>query len=437
MKRIVVLWTLCAGLLLTAAGGETETLRAKAVSLLTKDLAARHVEYLASDDLEGRKAGYPGCAKAEEYIAKQYAEAGLKPFGDPLPGKKDERGFYQQFSLPKGLKTRNCLALYEGNDPVLKDEVIVIGAHHDHIGTSDHENLQQLGQASSRDSIWNGADDNASGTSVVLLLARAIAESKFPLRRSVLFATFSAEEGGLLGSDYYTKTMVFPRHKHVLMINLDMVGRNPDREIVVQGMNSAEGGVLTTIVQKAVEETGLKARLRGDLEIDGGDSDHSSFIEKRIPAIFFFSGYHPDYHRITDHADKVSPDRIAEVAEAVFGIVEAAANRDEPLHFAGTFKIPKLRKPGEAPGADKPRLGVVAEVVDGVLRVDDVLPGSPAEKADIRRGDTILEFGGKSMSTPDALKLMKIILKDLQVGAKINVALLRDQRQVDVVIEWK
>src|SRR5262245_27644165 len=167
-----------------------------ALNLITEDLLRKHATYLAGDELEGRQAGYEGNRKAAAYIVGIMKEAGLKPVGDP-----DDAGrptFYQSFRIWK-LETKNCLGLLEGSDPDLKKEILVVGAHFDHLGIADNEGppSRRSDRPRGDDRIWNGADDNGSGTSTVLALVKAFGEGKLRPKRSILFMAFSGEEGGL------------------------------------------------------------------------------------------------------------------------------------------------------------------------------------------------------------------------------------------------
>ncbi|HXX95140.1 MAG TPA: M20/M25/M40 family metallo-hydrolase, partial [Planctomycetota bacterium] len=240
-----------------AAAGNVE----KAKAAVTTDLLKKHAYFLADDALEGRCAGYPGCNKAADYIAEVMKQAGLAPAGD-------EGTYFQKFRV-KGRETKNCVGILEGTDPDLKKEFVVIGAHYDHVGTSEQDDFGRLG-AGSEHSIWNGADDNGSGTTTVLGVLRAFAEGGLRTRRTIVFILFSGEEAGLIGSRYYCNHPAGPISQHVYMLNLDMVGRNPQKPIEVQGVGSAEGAVLQKIVERACEKNGLKAKITPQVTLMGG-----------------------------------------------------------------------------------------------------------------------------------------------------------------------
>ena len=165
----------------------------------------QHVGFLTSPELDGRKLGTPGTAKAEDYIAEAMRASGLKPLGDA-------GGYFQEFEV-KGGKGRNVIGMLEGSDPVLKEQVLIIGAHHDHIGTK-----RPRGDAGEC-VLHPGADDNASGVAGLLELVESFASTKAELKRSIVFIAFAGEEAGLLGSRHYVAHPTVPLARTVAMIN--------------------------------------------------------------------------------------------------------------------------------------------------------------------------------------------------------------------------
>ncbi len=320
---LFALFIFCSGLVISQeskkTGQETESKVAKALDIITPDLIKGIHSYLASDELEGRSPGSAGGIKATEFITKHFKEAKLKPVGK---GDGDEKeGYFQP--LGKG-KERNCVGLLEGYDVKLKDEIVVLGGHHDHLGSKG---------SGSGDGIFNGADDNASGSSMVTSLVKAFGESGIKTKRSILFMTFEAEERGLVGSKHYCKNPLFDIKKHVAMVNLDMVGRNPDRPLDNWGTNTFEGDKIKELVTKSAERTGLKVKVHHTKGEFWTRSDQGSFAAKGIPCIFFFSGMHGDYHKASDHSDKVAYDRMEKHAETVLLILVELANMDEIPKF--------------------------------------------------------------------------------------------------------
>lgn len=230
-----------------------------------------------------------------------------------------------------GLKGENVLGFIEGTDPLLKDEIVVVTAHYDHLGKKG-------------ESIFNGADDNASGTSTVMEVAKALNEAKKQgsgPRRSVLCLLVSGEEKGLLGSKYYVQHPVFPLENTVANVNVDMVGRvdkkheNNPNYIYVIGSDK-----LSSDLHRINEAMNKKyANLELDYTYnDPNDpnryyyrSDHYNFAEKGIPAIFYFNGTHDDYHRPTDDIEKIDFEKMAAIGKLVFHTTWELANRDERI----------------------------------------------------------------------------------------------------------
>lgn len=291
---------------------------------------------LASDDYEGRQAGYDGNNKAARYIAKKFNEMGIKPAGDweEIRDKADfKRSYFQRFLFGNnGLSTQNVVGMIEGSDPVLRNQVVVLGAHFDHVGkTGVGNHYARLGRTPGT---FHGADDNASGTVTVMAIAKAFAQGKVHSKRTVLFILFSAEEGGLIGSKYFCEhPTIGTIRNYVFMLNLDMIGRNPDQLVEIKGMASAGDGYLDSVVKEAVSKTKLPAAVQQGAEVDGGDSDHSSFGDQGVPFIFFFTGFHPDYHRVTDTADKLAYGHMALIGKTAMWILHDIADKENAPVF--------------------------------------------------------------------------------------------------------
>jgi Zn-dependent M28 family amino/carboxypeptidase len=236
---------------------------------------------------------------------------------------------------PEQLNTQNVVAVFEGSDPVLKNEYVALGAHYDHVG---------VGNAVNGDAIYNGADDDASGTTTLLAIAEALAKAKTRPKRSVLFVWHTGEEKGLWGSRYFTEYPTVPLEKIITQINLDMIGRSKQagdttarnrslsgaKEIYVIGskLMSSELGTLSEMVNK--EYLNLTYNYLYDDPADPNRfffrSDHYNYARKGIPIIFFFDGEHEDYHRPGDSAEKLDYQKMEQVARTVYMTLWEVAN---------------------------------------------------------------------------------------------------------------
>lgn len=413
----------------------------KALGLITVELLRKHASFLASDELEGRNAGYPGNDKASEYLRDHLKKYGLKPAGDEEEG--GGRSYFQKFKVG-GRETRNVIAMVEGTDAVLKKDVLVVGAHFDHVGTADQGHWGRLGRARDDDEIWNGADDNGSGTSTVLAMARAFGEGGLKARRTILFMFFSGEEGGLIGSRFYCKNPTFPIDRHVFMLNLDMVGRNPEKPVSIEGVGSAEDGVIRKAVEAAVAKTGLKAAVNDNVKLVGGDSDHTSFRNKGIPFAFFFSGFHPDYHTVLDHPEKLAYENMEKIGRTASRILLDLGNSDvgpkfKDLRFGDIPAVPRRRTLGvtsaDLTAAKAEELGLKAG--EGGVLVEEVTAGSTAEKAGIQAGDLIVSIGGKSLGKDDPLKDLRTGIEAATPGHEVPVVVLRDGKRQTLKAVWE
>lgn len=217
----------------------------------------------------------------------------------------------------------NVVAVLPGSDPELRNTYVVLSAHMDHIG---------VGRPDARgDSINNGADDDASGTSAVLEVAEALAALGQAPARSIIFLTVSGEEKGLLGSRYFVEHPVVPLASMVANINIDMIGRNAPDSVVAIGQDYSSLGPLTQEVVRNHPELGLTvARDIWPQERFFFRSDHYNFARKEVPAIFFFAGVHEDYHRPSDEVEKINADKAARIARLAYFLALEIANRREP-----------------------------------------------------------------------------------------------------------
>ncbi|HWZ75426.1 MAG TPA: M28 family peptidase [Candidatus Sulfotelmatobacter sp.] len=306
--------------------------------------------------------------------------------------------------------------------PGQTDEYVIIGAHYDHLGRGNFDSLapSQIGQ------IHPGADDNASGTAGVLELARLLAPERRKLKRSILFMDFAGEELGLLGSAEWVKEPTRPLAKAVAMINMDMIGRIKDDKVYIGGVGT--GSTFKTVLDQAQKEAPFKIEYSA-----GGysSSDHTSFVTKKIPVLFFFSGLHSDYHKPSDTWDKINGASAARLLDMVESVAVQLANTDQPP----AFQVVAEEKPlGGGGGGYGPYFGSVPDFgqVENGVKFSDVRPNSPAAKAGLKAGDILVQFGDKPIKNlydfTDALRRSK-------VGDVVEVKVLRDGRPVTASVK--
>lgn len=326
----------------------------------------------------------------------------------------------------KMTETYNVIGILEGKDPVLKNEAIVIGAHYDHLGRGGRSSL-----AANSTDVHHGADDNASGTSAMLEIARQFAKEKNN-KRTIIFMSFGAEEEGLLGSKFYVNNPVWPLDKTVAMLNLDMVGRLNANKLTVGGIGTAnemrglvEAANSIAAVPSAGSNGGTAVTAAGKhfelvLNEEGfGPSDHSSFYGKQIPVLFFFTGTHADYHKPSDTAEKINYAGVAGIADYVSAIAKNIdVNTAKP-----TYKVAQTAPTGGRM-AFNVSLGTIPAYGDGNdgLAIDGVREGSPAAKAELKAGDKIIKVAGKDVRN---ISDYMFLLGTLKAGEEYEIVIKR------------
>ncbi|HLF95359.1 MAG TPA: M28 family peptidase [Planctomycetota bacterium] len=312
-----------------------------------------HVRFLTGAALKGREAGSEG-----EKLAADYIEAQLKRAGIEVQ--------IQEFDAHAGVMVRNVIGVIKGKS----DEAVVLGAHYDHLGEI-------------KGKVHPGADDNASGTAVLLQVAEKIAKS--PPKRTIVIAAFSGEEFGAFGSRYYVNHPVVPLEKTVAMVNMDMVGRLGDK-LIIFGADTGDK------FRDLLADSAIPLVLNKD---PGGQSDHTSFQMKSIPAVHFFTGSHADYHKPGDTADKINVEGMGKVATLVETLVRRTADGERMAFQKGAVPAPQaVPAKGATPYfGSAPDYGFEGKGV----RLAGVNPGSPAETAGLKEGDVIVEFNGKAV----------------------------------------
>ncbi|HDZ40911.1 MAG TPA: M20/M25/M40 family metallo-hydrolase [Bacteroidetes bacterium] len=314
--------------------------------------------------------------------------------------------------------TSNVLMMLPGNDSILKDEYIIIGGHFDHLGMGGPGSSSR---APDTMAVHYGADDNASGIASMLEIAEKFA-SVHDNARSIIFAGFTAEEMGLLGSKYLTEHLPVDAEKVNAMINLDMVGRLKENNLIqIGGIGTAKefrdivtGHIDTSLFSPAFSEEGY------------GPSDHSSFYGRDIPVLFFSTGAHLDYHTPYDTPDKISYSGLVNISDLVYEISEELAGNNKKLSFteAGpkTPAIRNMRQKGVT-------LGIMPDFAGDVkngLRADFVTPGRPAALGGMKKGDIITAINGKEINN---IQDYMFRLSELEHGVTIQVEVLRDGKK--------
>jgi hypothetical protein len=267
--------------------------------------------------------------------------------GQPLPaetltGLTVTVAIDNQIDVTSVQRTANVVGMVEGRDPVLRSRYVFFGAHLDHIGYSrGTEPKGRVNTPVAEDPIWNGADDNASGTAGLMAIARAMATGSRP-RRSVVFVWHAGEESGMLGSRYMVDFPVVPMGRVEAMFNIDMIGRNrDDRADEANTLYVIGADRISTDLHNVVVQTNADTVRPMTLDFEYNDpsdvqsfytrSDHYSYAERGIPIAFFFTGTHDDYHANTDTADRILYPKLVRVAELVYRIGFAVADREAPL----------------------------------------------------------------------------------------------------------
>jgi len=319
-----------------------DSLKLKFANSITVTDLQKYINVLASDSLEGRETGKPGQKMAANYIANFFKQIGIPPYKYNSyfqnfkvktvkrygRWKWDKNGVFEKMLNNNYIKGDNIIGFIEGSD--LKDEIVVITAHYDHLGIKDSL-------------IYNGADDNGSGTVAIMEIAQAFMLAKkegYGPRRSVLIMPVSGEEKGLLGSKYYTDNPVYPLENTIANLNVDMIGRiddyhdNPDYIYLI-----GSDRLSTELYQISEEVNDKYINLELDYKYNDKDdpnryyyrSDHYNFAKNNIPVIFYFNGVHADYHKESDTIEKIHFPKIEKISRYIFLTAWELANRNERI----------------------------------------------------------------------------------------------------------
>lgn len=379
----------------------------------------KDMEYLASDKLEGREFGTEGELMAAKYVAKRFKQIGLEPKGTD--------GFYQELSVKpkynphakvqldtsKAIVGRNVIGYIDNKAAT----TVVIGAHFDHLGYGDE------GSLSGEHAIHNGADDNASGVTVLLQVAEWL-KGKYT-HNNYLIIAFSGEEKGLWGSNWFVKHPTIDLSGVNYMLNMDMVGRlDTERKLAVYGTGTSP--TWDTILEDIAKKNNVNMIEKPS---GVGPSDHTSFYLADEPVLHFFTGQHEDYHKPSDDADKINYEGMKTVQSFVTDVIAAVDDKGK-LEFTKT-KDENSRK---AP-AYSVTLGVIPDYMfEGPgMRIDGVKEDKPAQIAGMQKGDVVLKIDDHEVA--DMMGYMKV-LGMYKKGEQSKVVVKRGEEEVMLDVTW-
>jgi hypothetical protein len=378
------------------------------------------VAFLASDFLEGRQTGTRGEKKAAKYISNRFKELGLVP--------KGTKKFLQPFTFKPKTNPHDEIKFDVNGDGTITgnnvmglidnkaENTIIIGAHYDHLGFGGEGSLYR----DSIKAIHNGADDNASGVSILLNLAAKL--KKKNTKSNYLFMAFSGEEMGLLGSNYFVKNPTLDINKVSYMINMDMVGRlKQDSSLAVYGTGTSP--IFKQILKSHNDNFKLVQQESGV-----GPSDHTSFYLADIPVLHFFTGQHEDYHKPGDDSDKLNYDGMNLISNYIFISISDLDNN-------GKLPFRKTKNESESVPRFKVGLGVIPDYMfDGKgMRIDGVSEDKPAQKAGLQKGDIVIQLGDSVVT--NLMSYMRA-LSIFEKGNKTKVIVKRGKKEVEAAINF-
>jgi Zn-dependent M28 family amino/carboxypeptidase len=367
------------------------------------------VEYLSSDELEGRSTGSRGEELAANYIKKRFKEMNVKPIA--------KNGYFQEFSFKQKSHPHDTISTSDSiqeNSITGKNVIgfidnksintIVVGAHYDHLGFGGEGSLYRSDSLK----IHNGADDNASGVSLMLDLAAKLKDNN---NNNYMFIAFSGEELGLLGSNFFVKNPTIDIKSINYMINMDMVGRlNNENTLAVYGLGTSP------IFKQTIKSNNKNFKIIEN-ESGVGPSDHTSFYLNDIPVLHFFTGQHSDYHKPSDDSELLNYEGINLISDFIYSIIS-------DLNDNGKLPFRETKNESQETPRFKVSLGVIPDYLyDGKgMRIDGVSKGKPAEKAGFQKGDIVIKLGDEEVT--DMMSYMKALSK-YENGDKVDVQISR------------
>lgn len=298
---------------------------AKYAGMITEEELSAHLSFFASDFFLGRKAGTMHEREAARYLASFYQSSGIPSLSSQRRGVLED--YFQEFTVDIGgrpLKSQNVMAFLEGSNPVLKDEVVVLVAHYDHLG---------VGAAMAGDSIFNGAADDGSGTVALMELAESLAEARrggVTTARSILFLHTGAEEAGLHGSVFFVRNPPLPLDRIAAVVNLDGVGGTDKPgeapNYVYLLYNDSTARPLAKRVPAANAREGIKLEILQPAQPQRFNSDNKPFEYELVPSLYFSTGLTEHYHKVTDEPGTIDYRHMARITRLVFNVTWDLAN---------------------------------------------------------------------------------------------------------------
>jgi Peptidase family M28/PDZ domain len=380
-----------------------------------------------NDSTEGRRFPVLACARGKLDQVVQAAlgttlaelEAGIDK--GPTPHSRELAGWKAVGEAAvdrQETEVKNVIGVLSGEGPHAQ-ETIVVGAHYDHLGFGGPGSA-----APGVHEIHNGADDNASGTTVIIEVARQLAHRDKKPSRRVVFIAFTGEERGLIGSARYVRNPLWPLDDTVAMINLDMVGRLRDDKLIVHGTGTGEG--FDELVDRIAKQHDFKITKKPG---GFGPSDHSSFYGAKVPVLFFFTGSHTDYHRPSDDFEKLNIGGMRRVGEMVTDVVLELAEADRRPAYKEVKGIEDMIRSG----GDRPYFGSIPDFAQDQpgYALTGVSKGGPADRAGLKGGDIIIQFGDSKIGN---LEDFDSALRQHAAGDKVPVTIKRGTEQVKVEV---
>ena len=330
-------------------------------------------------------------------------------------------------SVEKVKKTdQNVVALLPPPELTDDTEYVIVGAHYDHIGYGEIGSLAQKGEEGQ---IHNGADDNASGTAVVLELASTLSaayqENAEKYNRGVIFALWSGEELGLIGSTHFVNHPVVPLEKVAAYVNFDMVGRLRENKLILQGVGSSP--VWTKLIEKRNVPIGFNLTLQTDPYLP---TDVTAFYPKEVPVLSFFTGGHEDYNRPTDDPDTLNYNGLERIARLAHGIISDLISGAERPEYV---RVERSQSEGGSRDTLRAYLGTIPDyTTEGTgVKLSGVRAGGPADKAGLMGGDVIVEFGGQQIAN---IYDYTYALDAVKIGEPVEVVVLRNGKRVELTV---